>query len=162
MSADSAAATISRGSALRYPVEVGSFDPVLQHSIQLERKRGASTPDHKAPQAARIQGCGEERGPGADVGADDVRVVELERVRETDDELAHRTRRQQLVAALGMTEPRQVDRHQMCLLGEAQPCRLECEQALRPGAQQENMILAVIALGDTDRQPVDRPEPRLD
>ena len=78
-----------------------------------------------------------------------------------NDELAHRARREQLIASLGTTEPRQVDRHQVRLLGESRPGRLEREQALRPGAQQEGVIVPV-ALGEADRQPVDGPEPGPD
>jgi len=48
----------------------------------------------------------EQGGRGADVGADDMRVGEPERIGGADDELAHRPRGQQRVAALGMTEPR--------------------------------------------------------
>ena len=104
---------------------------------------------------------GEQRGPGADVGTDDVRVLESERVSEASDELAHRPRGEQRVAALGMTESRQVDRHEMRVFGESQPGRLEGEQALRPRAQQQGVIVPVLALGVADRQPVDRPEPRV-
>ena len=109
-----------------------------------------------------MQGRGEQRGGGADVGTDDVRVLEPERVGEADDELAHRPRREQRIAALGMTESRQVDRHQMRVFGEPQPGRLEGEQALRPRAQQQRVIVPVLALGETDGQPVDGSELRLD
>ena len=98
-----------------------------------------------------MQGSGEQRGGGADVGTDDVRVLEPERVGEADDELAHRARREQLIAPLGMTESRQVDGHQMRAFGEPQPSRFEGEQALRPGAQQQRVIGPVLALGETDR-----------
>ena len=105
---------------------------------------------------------GEQRRTGADVGTDDVRELEPERVGDTNHELAHRPRREQRVAALGMTEPRQVDRHQMRVLGEPQPGRLEREQTLRPWAQQQGVIVAILALREADRQPVDRPELCLD
>jgi hypothetical protein len=65
-----------------------------------------------------VQGGGEQRGAGADVGADDVWVLEPERVGGADDELAHRPRRQKRVAALRMTEAGQVDRDQMRVFGE--------------------------------------------
>ena len=91
-----------------------------------------------------------------------MRVLEPECVGDANDELAHRPRRQQRIATLGMTEPRQVDRHQMGVLGESRPGRFEREQALRPRAQQEGVIVPVLALGEADGQPVDRPELRLD
>jgi hypothetical protein len=42
-------------------------------------------------------------------GADDMRAFEPEGVGDAYDELAHRRRGQQRVAALGMPEPRQID-----------------------------------------------------
>jgi hypothetical protein len=51
-----------------------------------------------------MQGRGEQRGPCADVGADDMRVPEPERVAGPDEELAHRPRGQQGLAALGVAE----------------------------------------------------------
>jgi hypothetical protein len=44
-------------------------------------------------------------------------VLQPEGVGGPDDELAHRLRGQQLVPALGMPEPGQVDRHQMGSVG---------------------------------------------
>ncbi len=95
-------------------------------------------------------------------GPIDVRVLEPEGVGDANHELAHRPRREQRVATLGMAEPGQVDRHQMGVFGEPDPGRVEREQALRPRAQQQGVIVAVLALGETDGQPVDRPELRLD
>jgi hypothetical protein len=106
----------------------------------------------EAAQAARMLGRGEERGPGANIGTDDVRDLEPERVGDANDELAHRARRQQRIAALGMTESRQVDRHQMHVFGEPQPGRLEREQALRPRTQQEGVLVAALALGGRRRR----------
>jgi hypothetical protein len=143
-------------------VEVGGFDPVLQPRSQLERDRRAAAADDQAAQPAWMQGRGEQAGRGADVGADDMRVLEPEGVGGADDELAHRPRGQQRVPALGMTEPRQVDRHQMGAFGQPRPHRLEGEQAFRPRAQQQGVIVAVLALREADRQPVDDPELHLD
>jgi hypothetical protein len=64
-----------------------------------------------------------------------MRVLEPECVGDTNQELAHRLRRQQRIAALGMTEPRQVDRHQVRVLGESRPRRLKGVQAFRPRTQ---------------------------
>jgi hypothetical protein len=74
----------------------------------------------------------EQGGGGADIGPDDVGAGEPEGVGGADDELAHRPRRQQRVAALRMTEPGQVDRHQVRVLGEPPPYRLERQQAEAP------------------------------
>src|SRR5580692_11251613 len=61
-----------------------------------------------------------------------------------------------------MTEPGQVYRHQVRVLGEPRPHRLERQQALWPRAQQQGVIVTVLALGEADRQPVDDPELHLD
>jgi hypothetical protein len=95
-------------------------------------------------------------------GSDGVWTLEPQRVDEADHELTHRARRQQLVATLGMTEARQVDRHQMRMLGQSRPHRLESQQALRPRAQQEGIITSLLALGEADRQSIDSAELRLD
>jgi len=142
-------------------LEIGGFDPVLQHPGQLERIRGATTSDHEAPQAARMRGRGEQRSTGADVGADDMWVLEPERVGDFDDEIPHRAWGKQRIAALGMTEPRQVDRYQVRLFGKARPRRLERQQALGPWAQQQGVIVPVLALRESDGQPVDGPELHL-
>ena len=87
-----------------------------------------------------------------------MRLLEPERVGGANDELAHGPRRHQASSALGLTEPRQVDRHQVGVLGEPRPRRLEREQALRPRAQQEGVVVPLLALGEADRQPIDGPE----
>jgi hypothetical protein len=91
-----------------------------------------------------------------------VRVFEPELVGEPDDELAHRARRQERVAPLGMAEARQVDRDEMRVLSEAVPHLVEGMNALRPGAQEERVVVARLAFGEADFQSVDRPELRLD
>jgi hypothetical protein len=110
------------------------------------------------PQVVLADGVGKRVALDADVGPDDVRACEPEGVGSVDDELAHRPRRQQRIAALRMTEPWQVDRHQVRVLGEPRPHRLERQQAFWPRAQQQGVIVMVLALGETDRQPVDDPE----
>ncbi len=90
-----------------------------------------------------------------------MRFLELECVGGANDELAHRPRAEQCLATLGMTKARQVDGHQMGVLGQTRPRRLEREQALRPRAQQESVIIPLLAFGEADRQPVDGPELRL-
>jgi hypothetical protein len=91
-----------------------------------------------------------------------VRLVQPERVREVDDELPHRPGREQIVPAFGVTEPGQVDRDQVHVFGERGPGRRVREQALRPGAQQDGVRVAVLALGVADRQPVDGADPGSD
>jgi hypothetical protein len=64
--------------------------------------------DDQAGQPTRVQGRGEQGGRGADVGSDDVRVLEPEGVGGADDELAHRPRGQQegmIIAVLALGEP---------------------------------------------------------
>jgi hypothetical protein len=85
-------------------------------------------------------------------------MLEPEGVRCADEELRHRPGGQQRVPALGMTEPGQVDRHQMGMLGEPRPHLLEREQAFRPRAEQQSVIVVILALGEPDCQPVDDPE----
>jgi len=128
----------------------------------LDRVRGAAAAEDEAPQTTRMCGRGEEQGRGADVGPDGVRILEPQRVGEADHELAHRSRRQQIVATLGMTEAWQVDRHQVCVFGQSRPHRLEGEQALGPRVQQEGVVAPILALGEADRQSVDGAELRLD
>jgi len=91
-----------------------------------------------------------------------MRMLEPEGVGSAENEVAHRPRGQQRIAAQRMTEPRQVDRHQMGVLGEPRPHRLEHEQALRPRAEQQGLLAAVLAESEPDRQPVDDPEPYLE
>ncbi|HJY93865.1 MAG TPA: hypothetical protein VJ371_02875 [Streptosporangiaceae bacterium] len=89
-------------------------------------------------------------------------MIEAEGVGGADDEVAHRPRGQQLIATLGTAEPRQVDGHQMGMFGQPLPYRHEGQQAFRPRAQQQGVILAVPAFGEPDRQTVDDPELGLD
>src|SRR6266568_2903626 len=58
-----------------------------------------------------------------------------------------------------MSEPWQVNGHQMGVLSELPPRRFEGQQALRPRAEQEGALIAmVLAYGEPDCQPVDDPE----
>src|ERR1700737_1257532 len=50
---------------------------------------------------------------------------------------------------------------QMGVLGQPRPDRLEGEQALRPRTEQQGVIVAVLAFGEADGQPVDGSGPRL-
>src|SRR4029077_15578812 len=121
-------------------VEVGCVDPVIQRRAQLQRDCRTPASDHQAAQPARMPRRGEQTGRGADVRADDVRVLEAERVSDLDDELTHCPRGQQRVAALRVPETWQVDGHQVRVLAEPGPHWLEGEQALGPGVQQQGGI----------------------
>jgi hypothetical protein len=50
----------------------------------------------------------------------------------------------------------------MCALGEAVPHLVEGVKALRPGAQEERVLVPLLALGEADLQSVDGPELRFD
>lgn len=71
-----------------------------------------------------MQRGGEQRCRSADVRADDMRSVQLPLIDQSNDELAHRLRRQEIVPALGSAEAREVDGNQMGVLGELLPDRL--------------------------------------
>src|SRR5262249_51801198 len=116
-------------------LEIRSFDPLLQGVTYLKRDGRATPADDPAAEPPRMQRRTEERGGGADVGTNDVRVLEAEGIRHADEELAHGPGRHQLVAALGTAESRQVDGHEVRVLGEPRPARLEGIQALRPWAE---------------------------
>ena len=65
-------------------------------------------------------------------------------------------------AALRVPETRQFDPHHVRVFGEPRPYRLEGEQVLGPRAQQQGVIASLVALGISDRKPVDDPELQLD
>jgi hypothetical protein len=111
-----------------------------------------------------VEGCGEERSTGADVGADDMRLLQPERIGKAHNELAHRARRHERVASLGVSEAWEVDRHKVRVLGKPRPRRLERIQALRPRAEEESMYTPsrVLTLGVTDGQPINCAKLRLD
>src|SRR5580700_5498322 len=60
-----------------------------------------------------------------------------------------------------MSEPRQVDRDEVRVLGEPCPHRLEGEQAFWPRAQHQRVVALVTALGESNRKAVDHPELHL-
>ena len=99
-------------------LRVGRLDPVLEETAQFERNRGGAAAHDQAPQPAGVGRRGEQRGRGAGTGPDQMRMIEREGVGRTDDELGHRPRRHQLVAALGMTEAGQVDGDQVGMFGQ--------------------------------------------
>ena len=104
----------------------------------------------------------EQGGRGSDVGRDDVRRPEIGLGDELGEETTHGAWRHQLVPPFGGAEPGQVDGDQASVLGEGRPHARERVDALRPGAGQQHRVLAgASAVGVSDLQPVDDPEPRL-
>src|SRR5262249_14820574 len=83
------------------------------------------------------------------------RPLEAKCVRDSNDELAHRLRRQQRVSTLRTAEAWKVDRHQMGGGREARPRRLVGEYALRPRAEEQRVGASRSALRVTYRQSVD-------
>ncbi|BAY49388.1 hypothetical protein SAMD00079811_70170 [Scytonema sp. HK-05] len=83
---------------------------------------------------------------------DDVRLLQPERVGKAHNELAHRARKHERVAALGVSEAREVDRHEVRVLGKPRPRWLERIQALRPRTEEEGMHTSpwVLTLGVAD------------
>src|SRR4030095_3103219 len=109
-----------------------SFDPLLQGVTNLELKgRGAGADDETA-EPPWMQRGGEERGASSHVGTNHVGALEAEGIGHPDEELPHRPRRHQLVAALGTAESRQVDGDEVGVLGQPCPHRLVGIYALWP------------------------------
>jgi len=143
----------------------GASTPVLQRAAQLKRhSRAARLPTTRLrsrpgwPAAAKQAGC------GADAGADDVRgrARPRRRRRRAQDELRPWARggQQRNRRAGNDRNPGRVERHQVAR-APARPVSItgsEGEQAFWPRAQQQGVIVAVLALGEADRQPVDDPE----
>src|SRR5207248_6691533 len=123
-------------------------DPPGQRLAELERIRRSPTSDNEAAKPARMRTSGEQQRARADIRSDRVGLIELKCVSEADHELAHCTRREQLIAALRMPEPRQVHCHQVHAFSQTFPRRRERQQALRPGAQQQRMYVARLTLGE--------------
>src|SRR4029453_15846054 len=123
----------------RYPpirLEVWSEHPFAQRISELNRNgRPAGTHDHARK---RIGVCGrsEQRGGGANVWRDDVRLLEPKRVRDANHELAHRAWRHQRVSPLGAAESWEVDRDQVCRFGQPRPDWFVGEHTLRPWTEQ--------------------------
>jgi hypothetical protein len=65
--------------------------------------------DHHAREKSRIVGCGEQGGGGADVRSDHVRRLQAGLGNQGDQECSHRSRRQELLPALGPAETWKVD-----------------------------------------------------
>ena len=106
------------------------------------RSRSRSAPDVPQRRTGR---------PSPDVRRDDVGPAQTGLVDEPGQEPAHRARRQEIVAAFGCAEPRQVDGEQAGVLGKRGPDRRERVHALRPGAgEQHRRLLRAAAVGVAD------------
>ena len=101
-------------------------------------------------------------GRGSDVGGEDVGPAQLNLGDELHQELAHRPRRQELLAAFGCAEPRQVDCEEAGVVGKRGPDRRERVHALWPGArEQDRAFLRAAAVGVPDPNSVDGTEVHL-
>jgi len=101
------------GSDLKH-IDARRFDDVLQESANLQRKGTCARADDQdqASKAARIVGGSEQGCRGPHVRADEMGFANLPFVEQPDDELAHWQGRQEVGAAFGSAEARQVDRQQ--------------------------------------------------
>src|SRR4051794_37465244 len=91
-----------------------------------------------------------------------MRMLEPEAVRHSNDELAHCPGRHELVAALRLAKPGQIDGYQVGMRRESRPSRLEGVETLRPGTQEESIITCPLALREPDGESVDGADLRLD
>src|SRR6266511_4251077 len=126
---------------LTVAVEVGGLDDVLQRARYPQRNRGTTAADRQTVHQLRVGCRREQRRCRADVGADKVHRSQLPLLDQPHKEPTHRPRRQQIQTSLGLSEPRQVDRHQVEVFGQAVPHLAECEQALRPGICQHDRVV---------------------
>jgi hypothetical protein len=100
----------------------------------------------------------EQGGHGSDIRRDDVRRAQIRLGHEPGHELAHCSRGQQDLPALGCTEARQVDGEQAGMLGKQGLPRREGVHALRPRAgEHDRQLLQAAAVGVPDPDSVDSP-----
>src|SRR5712692_11187081 len=91
-----------------------------------------------------------------------MRPFQPEAVGHPHDELAYGPGRHERILAFRMPESREVDCNQVGPFRQPIPDGLEGVKALRPGTQQQRMILPLLALCEPDRQSVDGAELRPD
>jgi hypothetical protein len=109
--------------------------------------------------------CGRRKQSGrrSDVRPDDVRRPQVGFGDQPGQELTHRSRREEVISALGRAEPRQVDREQAGVLGERGPDRRERIHALGPGTgEQHRPLMRAAAVGIPDPDAVNGSEFGLD
>ena len=84
--------------------KIGGFHPVLEPTPKIEWHGRSAATDDNAAKTLWLEGRGEEQCSGANVGTDGVGILEPKCVRKSNNELAHRARRQKRVAPL-LTAP---------------------------------------------------------
>ena len=133
------------------------FDHPLEGALDGERvRRGAGTHDEAAEEFWPRE-RGEEDRRRSDVEPDGVDRREPERVDRLRDELAHRLRREEILARLGPPEARKVDRQHLELLRQPGPHGGERKDALRPWAEEHDLLVASAVRRVADLEPVDGP-----
>ena len=146
-----AVSTITCGSMRRYLSRSGSSTHERSGSPS---SSGTAAPPVPTIRLAKRSGWAAAANRAADVptsGATRCGRSEVRLGDELGQELAHRARREEVVAALGRAEPRQVDGEQAGVLGERGPHRRERVQALRPRArQQQRRLVRAAAVGVAD------------
>jgi hypothetical protein len=96
---------------------VGVQDPRRQRLAELDRHGGSAGAHDRAGDPLGMRGRREQGGRGSDVRRDDVRRAQIGLIDELGQELAHRSRRQQVLAAFGGAEAGQVNGEQASVLG---------------------------------------------
>src|SRR5207248_9316603 len=87
--------------------------------------------------------CGKKDRRRSDIKSNGVDRRESKRIERFLDELAHRLRREQILARLRPPESGKVDRQDLELPRQPWPPRDECEDALRPRTEQHNLFVAL-------------------
>src|SRR5205823_9042138 len=143
-------------------LKIGSINDILQYTTHLERVGSPAASDHEAAQFAGMQRCGEQCSRGSDVRGHNMWRVQPPLVDDSDEELTHRLRRQQVVPALGLAEARKVNGKEVRVLRKRLPDRQERIQALWPGIRQQNaVVLTLVALHIPDGDSVHSSEPNM-
>jgi hypothetical protein len=110
-----------------------------------------------------VRGRRKQASRRPDIRSDYVGSPQIGLCNQLGEKLAHRARREKVIAALGRTEPRQVDREQAGVLGERGPDRRERIHALGPGTgEQHRPLMRAAAVGIPDPDAVNLSEFGLD
>src|SRR5580693_10257562 len=117
-------------------------------------RRSAGPHDEAAEELWPRERC-EQGGRRSDVESDGVDRREPERVDRLRDELAHLLRREKILAGLGPPEAGQVEREHLELLRQPCPHGSKGEDALRPWAEEHDLLAAPPIRRVADLQPVD-------
>src|SRR6185295_17830756 len=101
--------------------------------------------------------CGKKDRRRSNVKSNGVDRLQPKRIERLRDELAHRLRREQILARLRPPETRKVDRQDLELPRQPGPHRDEGEDALRPRTEQHDLFVALPVRRLADLQSVDGP-----